>query len=193
MFFLTLSVVDIDFLDWELRWRTYTIQAALSTTRRVKLVGKKEFAAAAFDPKYETYVVHVGLGFRTSQVYWDQQLFYWPSRRPFKSSANAPILFIHKDGNLWLYVWGWPSKAGTLCLGLRLYSLGQSVNSDRRRLLLAIHPKISRIAIPFILILNILRSIDSTTRLGKGRVGVDGDGVDDDGDCSGNSDRKFAS
>ena len=30
------------------------------TTRRVKLVGKKEFAAAALDPEYETYVVHIG-------------------------------------------------------------------------------------------------------------------------------------
>ena len=30
------------------------------TTRRVELVGKKEFAAAELDPEHETYVVHVG-------------------------------------------------------------------------------------------------------------------------------------
>ena len=30
------------------------------TTRRIKLVGKKKFAAAALDPKYEAYVVYVG-------------------------------------------------------------------------------------------------------------------------------------
>ena len=38
----------------------YTTEEALPTTRRVELVGKKEFAAAELDPKYETYVVHVG-------------------------------------------------------------------------------------------------------------------------------------
>ena len=31
----------------------------LPTTRRVELVGKKEFAAAALDPEHKTYVVHV--------------------------------------------------------------------------------------------------------------------------------------
>ena len=63
--FLTLSGADVDFLDRELRWRTYTTQAyttqaALPTTRRVKLVSKKEFAAAALDSEHETYVVYVG-------------------------------------------------------------------------------------------------------------------------------------
>ena len=60
-----MSGADVDFLDRELQWRTYTTQAyttqaALPTTRRVELVGKKEFAAAALDPEHETYVVHVG-------------------------------------------------------------------------------------------------------------------------------------
>ena len=40
--FLTLSGADIDFLNWEFRWRTYTTKKALPTTRRVELVGKKE-------------------------------------------------------------------------------------------------------------------------------------------------------
>ena len=60
MSFLTLSGADVDFLGRELRWRTYTTKEALPTTRRVELVGKKEFAAAALDPEHETYVVHVG-------------------------------------------------------------------------------------------------------------------------------------
>ena len=38
----------------------YTTEEALPTTRRVGLVGKKEFAAAVLDPEHETYVVHVG-------------------------------------------------------------------------------------------------------------------------------------
>ena len=55
-----LSDVNVDFLDRELRSRIYTTQEALPTTRRVEIVGKKEFAAIALDPEYETYVVQVG-------------------------------------------------------------------------------------------------------------------------------------
>ena len=36
-----------------------TPQEALPTTKRVELVGKKEFAAAALDPERETFVVYV--------------------------------------------------------------------------------------------------------------------------------------
>ena len=57
--FLTLSNADIDFLGRDLRWRTYTIEEALPTTRRIELMGKKEFAAAALDSEHETYIVHV--------------------------------------------------------------------------------------------------------------------------------------
>ena len=59
MLFLTLSVADVDFSGRELRWRTYTTEKVLSTTRRIELVGKKEFAAVVLDPKYETYIVHI--------------------------------------------------------------------------------------------------------------------------------------
>lgn len=48
MLFLTLTGADIDFLNQELRWKTYTIKEAL------KLVGKKEFAAIVLDPKRST-------------------------------------------------------------------------------------------------------------------------------------------
>ena len=51
MFFLTLSDVDINFLDQELWWRIYTTKEAFPTIRYVKLVGKKEFATAALNPK----------------------------------------------------------------------------------------------------------------------------------------------
>ena len=57
--FLTLSGADVDFSGRELRWRTYTIKKAFPTTRRVKLVGKKEFVAIAIDPEHENYIVHV--------------------------------------------------------------------------------------------------------------------------------------
>ena len=52
--FLPLSGADVNFLGRELRWRTYTTQEALPTTKHVELVGKKEFAAATLDPEYET-------------------------------------------------------------------------------------------------------------------------------------------
>ena len=58
--FLILNGADIDFLGRELRWRTYSTKEALPTIRRVKLMGKKEFATTALDPKHETYVVHIG-------------------------------------------------------------------------------------------------------------------------------------
>ena len=58
--FSNLGGADIDFLDRELRWRTYTPKKTLSTTRRIELVGKKKFTAAKLDPEYETYVVYVG-------------------------------------------------------------------------------------------------------------------------------------
>ena len=60
MLFLTLSDANINFLGRELRWRTYTIKKALPTTRCVKLVGKKEFAAATLKPEHESYVVYIG-------------------------------------------------------------------------------------------------------------------------------------
>ena len=75
--FVTLSGADVDFLDRELRWRTYTTEEALPTTRRVELVGKKEFAAIALDPEYETYVVHAA------------SLDVHPSRRPQISGLIA--------------------------------------------------------------------------------------------------------
>lgn len=57
--FLTLSNVQIDFNDWELRWKSYNSAEVLFTTCKVELVRKKEFTAAAFDPDGEAFVVHV--------------------------------------------------------------------------------------------------------------------------------------
>ena len=57
--FLTLSGADIDFLRRELRWKTYTTKKTFPTIRLVKLVSKKEFAAATLHPEYETYVVYI--------------------------------------------------------------------------------------------------------------------------------------
>ncbi len=57
--FLTMSNVDINFQVWDLQWRSYITGKVLPTTRRVELIGKKEFATAALDPEHKTFVVHV--------------------------------------------------------------------------------------------------------------------------------------
>ena len=59
MSFLTLSNVDIQFVEKELTWRSDTTAEALSTTKWVELINKKEFAKMALDEKSETFVIHV--------------------------------------------------------------------------------------------------------------------------------------
>ena len=83
MLFLILSRADVDFLGRELRWGTYTTKEALSTTRRVKLVDKKEFPATALDSESETFVVHVAsLISDTSPSSSPLELNVHPFRRP---------------------------------------------------------------------------------------------------------------
>ncbi len=57
--FLTMSNVDVNFQARDWQWRSYTTVEVLPTTRRVKLIGKKEFAVAALDSEHEAFVVHV--------------------------------------------------------------------------------------------------------------------------------------
>ena len=60
MLFFTLNDANVDFLDQELRLKTYITKEAFLTTRRIELIDKKEFAAIALGSAYETYIVHVG-------------------------------------------------------------------------------------------------------------------------------------
>ena len=59
MLFFTLSNENIQFAEKELTWRFYTTAEALSTTKRVKFINKKEFAKAALNKESETFMVHV--------------------------------------------------------------------------------------------------------------------------------------
>ena len=59
MLFLTLSKADIRFAEQELVWRTYMAAEALSTTSRVEIIDKREFAVAALNVDNKTFVVHV--------------------------------------------------------------------------------------------------------------------------------------
>ena len=59
MSFLTISNANVDFQARNLQWRSYITRDIFPTTRRVELIGKKEFAAAALDLKHEVFAVHV--------------------------------------------------------------------------------------------------------------------------------------
>ena len=88
--FLTLSGADVDFSGRELRWRTYTTEEVFPTTKRVELVGKKEFAAAALDSESETFVVHIAsLSSDASPSSFLLKLDVHPSRRSQVSGLIA--------------------------------------------------------------------------------------------------------
>ena len=55
-----MSDADIDFSSRKLWWKIYITKKALPTTKCIKLVGKKEFAATALDPEHKIYVVYIG-------------------------------------------------------------------------------------------------------------------------------------
>ena len=83
MLFFTLSGADVDFSVWRLRWRTYTTKEVISTTRRIELVGKKEFPVVALDAEHEIYVIHVVfLGFTPLSSLGSTTLDVYPFRRP---------------------------------------------------------------------------------------------------------------
>ena len=88
MLFLILSGANVNFLGLELRWRTYTTKEALQTTKRVKLVGKKEFAAATLHLESETFVVYVA-SLSSDALPNSSPLDVYPSYRPQVSDLIA--------------------------------------------------------------------------------------------------------
>ncbi len=57
--FMIMSNADVNFQSQDLQWRSYTTRDILSTTRRVELIEKKEFATPALDLEHEAFVVYV--------------------------------------------------------------------------------------------------------------------------------------
>ena len=57
--FLIFSNANIQFAEKELTWRSYTAVEALTTTKRIEFIDKREFANAVLDEESETFVVHV--------------------------------------------------------------------------------------------------------------------------------------
>ena len=59
MLFLNFSKSDMWFAERDLVWRTYTAAKTLSTTRKVEIINKREFAAEVPNADDEIFVVHV--------------------------------------------------------------------------------------------------------------------------------------
>ena len=57
--FLIFSNTEVQFVEKELTWRSYTTDKALSATKRVKLIDKKEFTKVALDENSKTFVMHI--------------------------------------------------------------------------------------------------------------------------------------
>ena len=81
MLFLTLNSANIDFLDWELWWKTYTTKGTLPTTRRIELVDKKEFAATALNLESGIFIVHI-TSLSSNALPSSSPLNVYPSCRP---------------------------------------------------------------------------------------------------------------
>ena len=61
MLFLKLSNTNMSFDKKTLMWRTYTINKALSTTKQVQIIDKKDFVIVALNINSETFVIYVAI------------------------------------------------------------------------------------------------------------------------------------
>lgn len=57
--FVNLNNADIQFVEKELTLRSYTSTNALSTTKQIELIDKKDFAKVALNEDFKTFVIHV--------------------------------------------------------------------------------------------------------------------------------------
>ena len=71
--FLTFSNANVQFVEKELTWRSYTIAEALPSTKRVELIDKKEFAKAVLDENSKTFVIHVTSLSLVSGIHLDRE------------------------------------------------------------------------------------------------------------------------
>ena len=57
--FLTMSNADVDFQAQDLQCRSYIIRDVFLTTRQVKLIKKKKFAATTLDPEHKAFLIYI--------------------------------------------------------------------------------------------------------------------------------------
>ena len=73
MLFLTLSNANVQFVEKELTWRSYTTAKTLPTIKRVELIDKKKFAKAVLDKNSKTFVIHVAFFNLVPRIHLDKE------------------------------------------------------------------------------------------------------------------------
>lgn len=61
MLFLKISNTNILFNKENLRWKSYTINKTLLTTKQVQIIKKKDFVIVELDINRKTFVLYVGI------------------------------------------------------------------------------------------------------------------------------------
>lgn len=59
MSFLAFCKVEINFAKQEFSWKTYTLEKALLSTKKIQIINWKKFAVAALPPKKEAFVMYI--------------------------------------------------------------------------------------------------------------------------------------
>ena len=61
MLFLKINNADVLFGEKILMWKSYTINKALPTTKRIQIVDSKEFVIAALDVNSKTFMIYMAI------------------------------------------------------------------------------------------------------------------------------------
>lgn len=64
MLFLTLSNADMQFVEKELKWKSYTTAEVSPVTKMVELIDRREFAVEALNLNAETFEVHLSFSIK---------------------------------------------------------------------------------------------------------------------------------
>lgn len=59
IFLLTILNTNMQFVEKKFKWRSYITAKVLSTTKRVELINKREFAIAALDKNIEIFMIYI--------------------------------------------------------------------------------------------------------------------------------------
>lgn len=59
MLFLVLNNADVGFAQKELTWKSYTTSETIPTTRRIKIIDRKEFARVTLNPDEKAFIVYI--------------------------------------------------------------------------------------------------------------------------------------
>ncbi len=73
--FLAFSNANFQFDAKKLTWKSYITTEALSTTNRIELINKREFAKIVLDKNSKTFVIHISaLQVITIHLFWVVQI-----------------------------------------------------------------------------------------------------------------------